>query len=157
MILTNWGYTLTTLDNLPDMLTVEEFNNFTARKYMTDTRIEKNIKAAGSAIRNYCGWHVYPGTACKMFSTVQNARVSRVGGDVLIQLPARFVSAVESVKIGGTAREFTFETNGLLRVYDVPVYDRKTAVEVKYTAGIPANMMDAIKELIAHRFTHALA
>lgn len=157
MILTAWGYTLTALDNLPDMLSVEEFNNYTARKYMTDIRAEKNIKAAGAAIRNYCGWHVYPSTACKLFSTVQNARVSRVGGDVLIQLPARFISAVESVKFGGVVYEFTFETSGILRVYDVPVYDRKTAVEVEYTAGVPANMMDAIKELIAHRVTHALA
>lgn len=157
MILTSWGYTLTALDNLPDMLTVEEFNNYTARKYMTDIRSEKNIKAAGAAIRNYCGWHIYPSAACKLLSTVQNARVTRVGGDVLIQLPARFVSAVESVKIGGSSCEFTFETNGLLRVYDVSICDRKTAVEVEYTAGVPANMMDAIKELIAHRVTHALA
>lgn len=157
MILTSWGYTLTALDNLPDMLTVEEFNTFTANKYASDSRVSGNIKAADAAIRNYCGWHIYPGAACKLLSTVQNARVSRVGGDVLIQLPARFVSEVESVKIGGDTCEFTFETNGLLRVYDVSICDRKTAVEVEYTAGVPANMMDAIKELIAHRVTHALA
>ena len=58
MVLTSWGYTLTGIDNLPDMLTAEEFNKFTARKYMTDGRVESNIKAAGMAIRNYCGWHV---------------------------------------------------------------------------------------------------
>ena len=39
MMLTSWGYTLTGVDTLPDMLTEEEFNAFTGGKYVGDERI----------------------------------------------------------------------------------------------------------------------
>ena len=58
MILTTWGYTLTDVDTLPDILAEEEFNIDTANKYSGDVRIKPEIKAAESAIRNYVGWHL---------------------------------------------------------------------------------------------------
>lgn len=161
-LLTPWGYTITDADALAEMLTVEEFNTLTASKYAGDARISPNIKAACEAIRNYCGWHINPPHACSFSERLLsgNGRIKRAGADFLVQLPAAFVSAVTSVTIGGKAwTDYGLETNGLLRLFDV--YEsgitRKTEIVVAYTAGLPAGRMDGIKELIAHRVTHALA
>ena len=55
-LLTTWGYTITDgIEELPPMLSVEDFNAMTANKYAGNTRIEPNIAAASLAIRNYCG------------------------------------------------------------------------------------------------------
>ncbi len=159
MILTTWGYTLTELSELPAMLDVSEFNEMTAGKYTGDVRIEPSIAAAESAVRNYCGWHLYPATECQLSTTLFDRRITAVGGGYLIQLPARFVSAVSGVTIGGTAcTTFVLETNGILRLYNVggclPMY---TQVVITYTAGLPDAFMDSVKDIISHRVTHALA
>lgn len=157
---TTWGYTLTDANLLPDMLTEAEYDDFTAHRYEGDVRVAGNIKAACSAIRNYCGWHVYPSEVCHATMLMNNRRVTIVGTDLLIQLPAKYVSAVTSVSIGGTAHTaFSFETNGILRVYDVNYsgLKRYTPIVVRYTAGLSDAMMDGIKELVAHRVTHAAA
>lgn len=159
-LLTNWGYTMTETDQLPDMLTVEEFNTFTANRYNGDVRVPKDIKAASSAIRNYVGWHLYPSAACELNLLMNDRRVTIVGSDLLIQLPAKFVTAVSSVMIGETAYEnFSFETNGILQIYDVSLQGLKryTPITVEYTAGVSDSMMDGVKELVAHRVTHAAA
>lgn len=161
-LLTTWGYTITDADALADMLSSEEFNTMTANKYAGDVRIPDNIKAACMAVRDYCGWHVYPQQVCSFSERLLmgNGRIKRTGADFLIQLPAAFVPSVSSVTIDGeTWTDYAVEPNGLLRLFDV--YDRritrKTAIAVTYSAGIPAGLMDAVKELIAHRVTHALA
>ena len=160
MIQTIWGYTITDADSLAEMLTVEEFNNITANKYVGDARIEPNIDAACAAIRNYCGWHVYPAQACSMTERLLagNGRVKRAGADILIQLPATFVSTPVTVTIDGVPfDDFDLAPNGILRLFDVGWMTRRTQITVTYTAGLSAGMMDSIKELIAHRVTHALA
>ena len=98
-LVTNWGYTLTEADALTDFLTDEEFDAFTAGKYDGDARIAPNISSVSQAVRNYCGWHLYPSLACEMRAALIDKRVTVVGPDLLIQLPAKFVTAVESVKI----------------------------------------------------------
>lgn len=158
MILTNWGYTLTELNKLPDMLSEDEYNIYSANRFAGDMRILDNIKAACFAIRNYCGWHLYPSAECKLEAVMGDKRISRIGPDLLIQLPAAFVSNVASVTINDTEYEhFHCDTNGILHVYNVPIYEirRYTPVEVTYTAGLPTDMMDGIKELVSHRVTHA--
>ena len=160
-LLTTWGYTITDADSLPPMLTEAEFNVLTANKYASDTRIPGNIAAACEAIRNYCGWHVNPPQACSFSERLLmgNGRIKRAGADFLVQLPATFVPGVSSVTIGGKEwTDYAVEANGLLRLFDVYVHGltRKTEIVVTYTAGITAGSMSAIKELIAHRVTHAL-
>lgn len=158
MLVTNWGYTLTDIDKLPDMLTQAEYDGLTAYRYEGDVRISGTIKAACSAIRNYCGWHLFPSEACELKMVMENQRITLVGSDLLIQLPAKYVSAVTAVTFGETeCSEFSFETNGILKVYNVPLcgVKRYTEVTVTYIAGLPAEMMDGIKELVAHRVTHA--
>lgn len=158
-LLTNWGYMLTDLEALPDMLTENEFAVFSANKYTGDVRIPAEIRAACAAIRNYVGWHLYPSSSCKLEEHLlhEDGRVKRSGPDLLIQLPAAFVSSVTSVSIDGEEKmDFVLGPNGLLHVFDVKPFSRKTKVTVVYTAGLTADMMDGIQELIAHRVTHAL-
>ena len=158
-LLTNWGYTLTGVDALTDFLTDEEFDAFTAGKFDGDARIAPNISSVSQAVRNYCGWHLYPSLACQMRAALSDKRVTMVGWDILIQLPARYVSEVTSVTIDGTEYStFTLETNGTLRVYDVQaLLHRYSEIVIDYIAGLPAGLMSEIKELAANRVTHALA
>ena len=159
-LLTNWGYTLTDLDSLPEMLTANEYSVFTANRYAGDIRTPAEIRAACSAIRDYVGWHLYPSTACKLEVRMNDRRVTIVGPDLLIQLPAKYVTAVSSITIDGVEHTgFSFETNGILRIYDVSLngLKRYTPITVLYTAGVTTAMLDGIQELIANRVTHAMA
>ena len=158
---TNWGYNLIgEITALQDLITAEEFSAFTADKYSGDTRIESEIKAASQAIRNYCGWHVYPSAECSMTERLLygNGRTKRVGRDLMIQLPAKYVTAVSSVLSDGEAfTDFAFDSDGVVHVFGVPAMTRRSAVVVEYTAGISDALMGSIKELVAHRVIHALA
>ena len=161
-LITSWGYTIQNADTLADLLTAEEFNALTASKYAGDTRIASVITAASMAVRDYCGWHVSPSQVCSFSERLLygNGRIKRSGPDFLIQLPAAYVTAVSAVTIGGEAwTDFSFETNGLLRLFDVcdRRITRKTEVVVTYTAGIPAALMGSLKELVSGRVTRALS
>lgn len=155
--LTSWGYELTGEQTLSDIITSEEFNIFTANRYSGDVRISSGISSASLALRNHCGWHLAGSFACKISWTVTNRGVVCNGCDLLIQLPARFVSGITSVKIGGVATtDYSFQTNGLLTIYDVAgITSRRTVIEVEYTAGIPDS--NAIKELVAQMVTLGIA
>ena len=160
MIQTQWGYTITDADALTPMLTEADFNAMTANKYAGDARITPALAAACAAVRNFCGWHVYPAQSCTLTERIMmgNGRVKRSGPDLLIQLPAAFVSAVTSVTLDDVAHEdFDLAPNGILTLFDVRFSTRRTRITVAYTAGIPAGMMDGLKDLIAGRVTHALA
>ena len=78
---------------------------------------------------------------------------------ILVQLPATFVTAVTSVKIGGVAyNNLVIETNGILRLFGISEYfEPYTSFEVEYTAGLSDALVANIQELVAHRVTHALA
>lgn len=160
-ILTPWGYDLTDVNEIPCMMTLTEFNAMTAEKYLDDTRVEPDIKAATAAIREFCGWHVYPSQACELNTTFFDKRVSVVDRMILIQLPATFVSSIELIQIGDEVIDETYVLmpNGILRIYGFSWSRFKmwTPVVVRYTAGLPESAADGIKELIAHRVTHALA
>ena len=159
-LLTNWGYTLTDADTLTDLITPEEFNHYSGGKYAAETdRITAEIKAASDGIRNYVGWHLYPAAACKLQTILSKLRITRNCSEWVIQLPARYVTAVQSVKIGGeTCADFFADTNGDLIVFDPPCgLSRSAVVEVVYTAGLPDALMAPIKELAAYRVTHAVA
>lgn len=85
-------------------------------------------------------------------------RIILSGHDMIIQLPARYVTEVTEVIIDGNVHEhYHIDTNGILRVFGVPFVARYASVIVRYVAGLPEEMMHPIKELIAHRVTHAMA
>ena len=158
-LLTAWGYSIANATALSNLLTVQEFNTLTANKYTGDSRIEPNIKAASQAVRNYCGWHIYPAYSCKIQTSFYDKRISRNGNMILVQLPATFVVGITSVRIGGVAYEsYVLETSGLLRIFGVSEYfEPYTTLEVEYSAGLSDALVANIQELVAHRVTHALA
>lgn len=158
-LLTTWGYTLTGMDAIPDLITNEDYNAYTNGKYAGYAgQVSKEIAAASAAIRNFCGWHVGPSAACLFETTFLDRRVTRVGSDVLIQLPARYVTEVGSVQIGGTEQDsYVLDPTGLLRVINAGHGERFTPVSVSYTAGLSDTLMAPIAELVAHRVTHAVA
>lgn len=157
-LLTTWGYSINGVDELPDMLGALEFDEFTAEKFEGDARTAPNIGAACSAIRNYCGWHVSPSLECVLDTTFFDSRAMCAGPWLIIQLPATFVSDVSSVAIDGEAyTQYAADTNGILRVYTgARGFNPLTQIEVVYTAGVPDCMAIGLKELVAHRVTHAL-
>lgn len=160
-LLTTWGYTITDMDSLENMLDVDDFSTLTGGKYRgKDDQIEAEIGAACQAIRNYVGWHLYPSAICNMKTTFYDRRIAIVGRDILIQLPARFVTEIKSITIGGVSYEtFVLDPIGILHVYDVRMcgLQRYNEIEITYAAGLTDNMMASIQELIAHRVTHSLA
>lgn len=156
-ILTNWGYELTGIDTLPDLMTFEEYVAYTGRRDNQE-RVEKEISAACAAIRNFVGWHLGPSEACEMEAAFLDRRITKAGKDVLIQLPARYVTDISSITINGIERDrYVLDTAGLLRVIDVKGVERYAPVVVTYTAGLSENLLAPVKELIAHRVTHAIA
>ena len=167
MIQTNWGYTLTNVTSFTDFLTVAEFNKFTNDKFAGDQRIAQNIPSATRSIQNYCGWHVYPNLECEVVYNIMDLRDAFVGPDLLIQLPARFVSKIKSALLnavktgdewqGDEVTDFDLDGSGLLRIFDVGSYSRRSRLRIVYDAGIDAAQMDVLKELTAHRVTHAVS
>ena len=166
--LTPWGY-IVDAETIPDFITAQDFANYTANKFGTDSRIAANIPSATQAIRNYCGWHISPELTCGMVYRVADLRDAFVGRDLIIQLPATFVSGVIKIVLnaklnelsgeyeGDVVDDYDLDNSGLLRIYDVNVCDRKSKIFVKYNAGLPNNQISAIKELTAHRVTHAVS
>lgn len=159
-LLTNWGYELANVSTLPPLITKQEFNDYTAGKYSGDSRIDSNIQAVSAAIRNYCGWHVYPSIQCQFSTTFFDRRVAVVRRSIMVQLPAKFVTAVSKVVVDGRpCSAYVVQTNGLIKVYDA-LFSRireYSTIEIEYTAGLSSELTEAVKELAAHRITHALA
>lgn len=156
-MITTWGYSLPELNALPDMLTPIQYDVLTGR-HDDSERVTAEIAAACGAIRNYVGWHLGPEESCMLNSTISDRRITYVGRDLLIQIPARVVTEVASVMIDGIQHEeYDADQNGLLRVYDIAPIKRYARVEVTYTAGLPDELLAPIRDLIAHRVMHAHA
>ena len=168
--LSPWGYTYDA-ETLPDFITTTDFSNYTNGKFgTTDTRISTNITSATEAIRNYCGWHISPSLTCGMLYNVHDLRDAFVGPDLLIQIPATYVTEVKKIVLGAKwdaeADDWKGEVitdpdrfdiqGGLLRVYDVGCLDRRAKIFVKYQAGLPNAGIAVIKELTANKVTHAV-
>lgn len=167
-----WGYVYDA-EKLPDFITTTDFLNFTNGKFgTTDTRIVSNIASASEAIRNYCGWHIWPSLYCGMLYDVQSLRDAFVGPDLLIQLPATYVSEIVKVVLGAKWNSETDDWDGetiddpdrfgfsvgrgLLKVYDVGQLDRRSKIFVGYVAGLPSTP-EAIKELTTSRVVNSIA
>lgn len=153
---TLWGYDIES-DGMPPLITPDTLEELTAGKFAGDARIPKELEAASAGIRDYVGWHLYPSAECSVEINMLDEIVEHTGRDLLVQLPTKYLSEVESVTLGGTVYDFSFKVNGILRVYDVPhILDRRLVLAVNYTAGLPDELMGGIAELVAHRVTHSL-
>lgn len=152
-------YILTDINSLPEVLTDAEFHALTANKYTDDPRVQPGIKAVSDRIRSFCGWHVYPSAACSYTGRVlyNDGRIKQVGADVIIQLPAAYVTAVSSVQIGSASfSDFAIDTNGTLHLFDVGPLDKRTEITVQYTAGLSDADTGAIKELAAYKVRNGI-
>ena len=160
-ILTTWGYRIKDKDKLDDLITSDEFNTLTANRYIGDMRIPGNIKSASQAIRNYVGQ--LPATyVSRVTSVLLDARIPTIndsqGRPILDAEAGALLSEVDDEHFWtGEEFEFTVESNGLLHVYDAPSFNRFRKIRVVYDAGVPADLLDNVKELVAHRVTPALA
>lgn len=170
--LSPWGY-IYDAETLPNLINATDFADFTNGKFgTTDTRIASNIASASAAIRNFCGWHVAPSLDCGMLYNVHDLRDAFIGGDLLIQLPATFVTGIDKVVLNAVwnsdedewegevitdpARFDYGMGGGLLKVYDVGVLDRRSKVFVRYTAGFANTAIPLVKEVACNGVVHAL-
>ena len=170
--LSPWGYSFDA-ETLPDFITSQDFSTYTNGKFgTTDTRIAANITSVSASIRNYCGLHVSPSLECGMLYNVRELRDSFVGSDLLIQLPATYVTNVTKVVLDAVwnddADDWDGEIitdpqafdwgmgNGLVRVYDVGARDRRSKIFIRYTAGFPNTAISVIKEITASRVACAV-
>lgn len=167
---TPWGY-IVDAATLPDLITTSEFSQYTNGKFgTTDQRIAVNIASASASIRNFCGWHVAPSLVCGMLYNVNDLRDAFIGRDLLIQLPAAFVTNVSKIILNAKLNTQTGDyegdvidedridasLSGLIRVFDVGVLDRRAKIFVKYTAGYGSDAAADVKEIAASAVVHAL-
>ena len=139
------------------MMDIADYETYTGRDDDME-RVTVEASAACASIRNFVGWHLYPSAACRFESIASDCRVIYHGSDMIIQLPARYISDVSVITIDDIEYEhYHVDTNGLLTVFNIRPIKRYSRIAVEYTAGLTDAMMAPIKELIAHRVTHAIA
>lgn len=133
---TAWGYDVN--GTLAPILSVADFAAMTGMQ--ASDRIESALNAASQAIRNYCGWHITPSVKCT---------ANPSGGEVVVKLPAGYVSSIESVTENGTAlaaTDYQWRKDGLLKhVLPCRWCDAWDGIEVVYNAGYEA---DAVPDLV---------
>lgn len=146
-MLTPWGYEVT---DLPDILTVEEFNGLTGNKWATDPMAVQAVSAASAAIRNYCGWHVAPSLTCT--ATV-------MGGGRMLHLPFMGMTACNAVKVEGVTispSAYEWRREGILRRVDGFYWPPKWgAITVEAVAGYEADAI--LKQVCAQVAGNAIA
>lgn len=143
-MLTPWGYEV---DELPDLITVSDFNAATNNRYAGDARIEPAIASASAAIRAYCGWHVAPVLDCSI-------TLDGEAGD--IWLPTNALASVTSATVGGEDVAVTGSNRrGRVRLA------HKTCglgnVEVGYTAGYDVTACPDLMGVVVQRVMASVA
>lgn len=146
-MLTPWGYEVS---SLPDIMTLEEFNEATGNAFATNAALPLALSAASAAIRNHCGWHVAPALTCT--ATVY-------GGGRVLDLPWMGMTAVASVTEEGTVLDpsrYDWRAEGLIRRRDGFYWpERWGSVVVTATAGYTADAI--LKQVIAQLVGNAIA
>lgn len=163
---TAWGYKINSETALPDFITAEEFAQFTNGQFTGDTRITANIPTASAAIRNYCGWHISPELECEVEYNIRDLRDYFFGPDLVVQLPSRMVTEIISILLdakfidgswtGDEITDFYLDPNGTLTIFDAPWLSRRSRLRIVFKSGFDDDDIGVIKELAAHRVTHAV-
>lgn len=153
-LLTMWGYVLTddSLTALPELVSEAAFNELTAGKYASDTRLSAVLAAASAAVRNYCGWHLAPSLACEY-------RADSLHTGHTVQLPSRYVSSVESVAVNGEVlppSAYVLKPGGRILLRGKPRREGWNDIVVLYNAGLPSVPAE-IAGVVATVAMHALA
>ena len=143
-MLTPWGYEV---DELPDLITVSDFNAATNNRYAGDARIEPAIASASAAIRAWCGWHVAPVLDCTI-------TLDGEAGD--IWLPTNALASVTSAKVGGEDVTVT-GSNRRGRVRLAHKACGLGNVEVGYTAGYDVAACPDLMGVVVQRVMASVA
>lgn len=89
------------------------------------------LKAAGEAVRGFCGWHVAPS------ETVVGLRLP-IGQKGIIMLPSMHVTAVQQVTVDGRVlqhlREYEWDPAGFI-TRTTPAWPREPYATVNFTHG----------------------
>lgn len=160
MLITNWGYTLVEADELPMLITEEEFDALTDKRFSSDIRVESTIAAVSASIRNFCGWHLATNQLCECELNALDGRLIRANSDVIVQLPTKYLTEVIRVEINGNGietKDFTFKTSGNLRLFDCWGIGKRDTIKVTYRSGLPTGSIRGVQELIANRVSRALS
>lgn len=143
-MLTAWGYEV---DNLPDLITPEQFSDATDGRYDGDGRIPGAIAAASAAIRSFCGWHVAPALDCSI-------TLDGEAGD--IWLPTCALNSVASATVDGAEVEVAgHNRRGRVRLAS------KTCglgnVTIDYNAGFDGDVAPDLVSVVAKRVVAEVA
>ena len=143
-MLTAWGYEV---EDLPDLITPEQFSDATDGRYDGDGRIPGAIAAASAAIRSFCGWHVAPALDCSI-------TLDGEAGD--IWLPTCALNSVASATVNGAEVEVVgHNRRGRVRLAS------KTCglgnVTVDYNAGFDSNIAPDLVSIVAKRVVAEVA
>lgn len=129
---TRWGYSVALTDGstaLPPLMTVSELQVALGRAYSSE-KAAWALDAVSAAIRDWCGWHVYPRLACERTGT---------GDGRLMLLPAIGDVEVSSVTVSGTTLDpslYEWDERGAVRLVSGEFPDRWRSVTVDYVAGL---------------------
>lgn len=134
---------LTTSEELPLLLSVEDFDSMTGSRYADATYA---LEAASAAIRDWCGWHIYPSVEC----TFTCSPYDRITGtrSRFINLPSMLVTDISSVTEDGaelSSGKWEGWDDGLLKRCGFAFWG--DSVEVVFTSGyssVPASLAQAV-------------
>lgn len=136
-MLTPWGYEV---EDMPPIITAEEFNAMTGGQYADDPRLASALAAVSGLVRMAARWHIAPNLECT-YTTGGDGRI--------IKLPALAVTGVGSVtELGQELQpgQYEWRREGLLRRCGWRAWPRPwNSVQVTYNAGfetIPAEIAD---------------
>lgn len=137
---TPWGYTV---ENLPPLLTVQQFRALCPGFSATDAQVTAVIDAVSSAIRDYCGWHIAPSLECTFIGE---------GEGRLLMLPAMGVSEISSLTVGPNIvpqNFYEWTAAGMVRLRGWRFPTEWRSVECVYTAGFSSAVLGQIVSQIA--------
>lgn len=157
-ITTPWGYEILNASSLPEIITVQEFNEMTINKYSGDQRVQNIINAVSSTIRNYVGWHLADCVECSVTYTFDDLHVTKVGSDLVILLPSRASMSITKLLINDheVSPKYFLKINGILKIYGFgQCCQRYDTITIQFMSGLTNDY--GLKSVVCSRVSNALA
>lgn len=152
--MTPWGYSVELDgDAMPPLVDASDLSGLTGGRFGPETEgVDAVLSAVSAAVRDACGWHVSPTLPC----------VERTNGPGrVIALRTLLVHGIDSVDEAGrelSDGEYEWSACGMLRracFRSWPV--SWGSVVVRYRSGIPVEMAQSLKAVVAQVASNCLA
>lgn len=137
---------------LPDFVTAAQLADFSKGQLSaSDPRIAGALAGASRAIRNYCGWHIFP--------RVSETLLLDSSGGRELELPSMHVTDIASVRVNGTelaASVFEdWSELGSIRLHSGGWPDRYRSVSVTLTHGYDAvpDIAETLKAIVTRELS----